>query len=299
MEVDLKPTLSPKEFAETIDASESTIKRWVDKGRVRADKTEGGHRRITVEEAIRVIRENQLVVQRGDLLGMSDIDSVINENRKFDNDSDHLYAYLYEGDGVKTRGFFLYRFLQGQSIAEICDGPMRESMERLGELWKSQNEGIYIEHRATNLCIQALQSCQLYFHTTSDSPVALGGSIGGDFYTLPSLAATAVLVSEGFRAINLGPNTPFDAFYVAVSKHKPLLVWLSMSICNNVNAFVSELEDFIKKIEPFGTHVIIGGKSRRHARQVSHPNLLIGSSMSELSGLAKGLLLKQQTINES
>jgi len=288
----MKLTLSPKEFADTINVSESTIKRWVDRGKIIAEKTEGGHRRISIEEAIRVIRDRQLDVKRGDLLGLSDVDSVINETETFETDTDQLYHYLYSGDGMKARGMILLRYLQGHSLAEICDEPMRIAMEQIGELWKSSDEGIYREHRATDICIQALQTAQLLFRQNKTKPLALGGSISGDPYMLPSLAATTVLASEGFKVINLGPNTPFEAFLSACVEHQPQLVWISLSVCNNVNAFTNGLETFLHDVEIYNTQIMVGGKSKRNAQHINHPNLFLGATMSELAGFAKALVRK-------
>ena len=40
--------LSPRELAEAVGVSESSLKRWADRGRVHVHRTEGGHRRIPV-----------------------------------------------------------------------------------------------------------------------------------------------------------------------------------------------------------------------------------------------------------
>lgn len=53
----MKPLLSPRELAQAIGVSESSIKRWIDDGLIGATKTAGGHRRIAGSEAIRFVRE--------------------------------------------------------------------------------------------------------------------------------------------------------------------------------------------------------------------------------------------------
>jgi len=49
--------LSPRELADALGVSESSLKRWVDAGKITAARTEGGHRRIALQEAVRFIRE--------------------------------------------------------------------------------------------------------------------------------------------------------------------------------------------------------------------------------------------------
>jgi excisionase family DNA binding protein len=39
---------SPKEIAQALGVSQASIKRWVDKGIIKAEKTSGGHRKISL-----------------------------------------------------------------------------------------------------------------------------------------------------------------------------------------------------------------------------------------------------------
>src|SRR5690242_3719305 len=60
--------LSPRDLADALGVSESSLKRWVDAGKLAAFRTEGGHRRIAVSEALRFIRETGAPVARPELL---------------------------------------------------------------------------------------------------------------------------------------------------------------------------------------------------------------------------------------
>ena len=55
----MRHVLSPKELAQAIGVSESSLKRWADEGLLRATRTAGGHRRIPLAEAIRFLRDTQ------------------------------------------------------------------------------------------------------------------------------------------------------------------------------------------------------------------------------------------------
>src|SRR5262245_52765982 len=62
--------LSPRQLADAIGVSESSLKRWADAGKLAVSRTEGGHRRITMTEAVRFIRDTGATVVRPDLLGL-------------------------------------------------------------------------------------------------------------------------------------------------------------------------------------------------------------------------------------
>src|SRR5690606_477749 len=136
-----------RELAEAIGVSESSLKRWIDSGKIRATRTEGGHRRIDMAEAVRFVRESGTPLARPELLDMPEIAVA---SRRALAGGDRLLDYLVEGDVVGARGWLLARYLAGSTIAQLCDGPIREAMHALGELWEHDEGGIFIEHRGTD-----------------------------------------------------------------------------------------------------------------------------------------------------
>ncbi len=59
--------LSPHDVASVLGVSESTVKRWVDIGRLVADRTGGGHRRVSWEQVLRFAEEHRQPLLRGSL----------------------------------------------------------------------------------------------------------------------------------------------------------------------------------------------------------------------------------------
>lgn len=223
--------LSPREFADALGVSESSLKRWVDAGKIVAFRTEGGHRRIAVSEAMRFIRDSHAPIARPELLGMPELAAA---QRASLDGSGSLLDALRQGDVVGARGFLLARYLGGSSIAELADGPIREAMEQIGELWLHDiARGVFLEHRATDTCMQAVQFIRNRLDSPATAPLALGGSPEDDAHMLPSMLASMVIASAGFRVVNLGADTPLGALQQAVQHHHPRLVWMSASIPTN------------------------------------------------------------------
>jgi excisionase family DNA binding protein len=164
----MKALLTPRELAETIGVSESSVKRWVDSGHIEAMRTAGGHRRITLQEASRYIRERAIPLVRPDLLGLPDLEASGRKGRGEGDEADQLLDYLQRGAEAEARGFILTLYLEGRSIAEIIDGPFCSAMERIGELWTSEPSGIFWEHRATQIAIQALGRLRSILKVTSE-----------------------------------------------------------------------------------------------------------------------------------
>jgi excisionase family DNA binding protein len=216
--------LTTRELAEALGVSESSLKRWVDAGKITASRTEGGHRRIELAEAMRFIRTSGSPLVKPEILNLPEVaDARANE-------SDRLVNYLLAGDSRGARGWLMARYFEGATIAELGDGPIREAMQNLGELWRHDEAGVFVEHRGTDACLQAV--AQLRSMTAApapDAPVALGGGPAGDPYLLAPQLAAVSLTEVGMRSINLGPDTPAAAFEAAVAQHAPELVWVSIS----------------------------------------------------------------------
>lgn len=279
----MKHLLSPRDLAEAIGASESSLKRWADAGQIRVSRTGGGHRRITFAEAVRFIRASGASVVRPELLGLRDV-----RTRTDEPDDDALYQMLVDGKGREARGLLMGRFLGGDSVANLADGIIRVAMTRMGELWRHDERGIFLEHRATDCCIQAVVALRAMFDPPDDAPVALGGALTGDPYVLPSLLAATVLASEGMQVVNLGPETPVASLRHAAAHHRPVLAWLSCSTPVRPE-LPDEVAAFARRLQQSGASLVIGG---RHASMLAATKgaFTVGT-MSELAAFARGRLV--------
>ncbi|MBX3315965.1 MAG: helix-turn-helix domain-containing protein [Phycisphaeraceae bacterium] len=285
-------SLSPKELAAAVGLSESTLKRWVDSGVIAAAKTPGGHRRIPRSEAIRLIRDSKLSLVNPDLLGVQDVDTARDTPTSPGLEGLRLYELLRDGQERHARGLLISLYLSGRSVIEICDGPVREAMHRIGELWRHEESGIYREHRASDIMVNALNHLRgLLPVLPEDAPLAIGASPSGDPYVIPSLMASIVLESAGFRTSNMGPDLPLSALRAAAADLTPSLVWLSVS-CDEISA--STGQDALRLADDLAARriaFVIGGRSR--ALIPSSPNAHHAMSMGELVAFAKGVFTTQ------
>lgn len=297
----MKSVLSPKEVAAAVGVSESSLKRWADDGRIRVHRTVGGHRRISLQEAVRFARQENLPVVRPEVLGLPEVKRVRNVSAESRADAQSLLCEaLKAGRSEEARAIIVDLYLTGRSIGHICDENIRRSMEIVGDIWEHSAEGIAIEHRATDICIQSLNVLRHLIESPTgasasgedaaadaDAPgvgQAIGGAPGGDPYLLPSLMVACVVADRGFQAINLGPNTPLDTLALAATQHRPHLLWLS---CSADDAMPSrhELDRLAATASEIGAELILGGRNAPapHGRHVHR-----FTSMSELAGFLQG-----------
>ncbi|MEZ4399441.1 MAG: B12-binding domain-containing protein [Kofleriaceae bacterium] len=280
----MKRSLSPRDLAAAIGVSESSLKRWADAGKIVYARTEGGHRRIPIAEAVRFIRATGAQLVRPDVIGLAEVAAVAND----DGGDGALYTHLAAGNLREARGVLMGRYLRGESVASLCDGAVAHAMARVGELWRHDETGVFVEHRATDCCLQAVAQLRSMFDPPPGAPVALGGAPTGDPYLLPSMLAATVLAAEGVDAINLGPDTPVASLRHAIAHHRPRLVWLSLStpVAPGLAASLGELAG---QLADAGGTLVLGGRHRAEAASEARRACVV-ATMAELAAFARGLV---------
>lgn len=282
--------LSPKDLALVIGVSESSLKRWVDEGRLIATRTAGGHRRIALHEAIRFIRETNAVLSRPELLGIADLSGVPLTSISDGSGEHALLRALESGHAEQARGLMLAQYLTARSFATVCDGPIAFAMHRLGELWRHSETGIMVEHRATEIVLDTIHQIRSTLPPAPDNaPTAVGCAVAGDPYIMPALMASTVLVECGYREVNLGPNTPPDSLMQAVRQHNPKLVWIACSTTESPEAVRKQVDRIAAQVLPTGASLVLGGRGFLTATPSPIPSTHLVASMSEFASFARSL----------
>jgi len=282
--------LTTTDFAQAIGASESSLRRWTNSGAIRTSRTMGGHRRIPLSEAIRFIRESGATIVRPELLGLATAAPAVSRAAGgLVTSEEALYQALADGDAAAVTGQLAGLYLGGMALAEIMDNALAGAMHRLGELWRHDQRGILVEHRATSICLQAVARLrQMLPAPEPAAPIAVGGAGPGDPYVLPSLIVATVLCDSGYRDVNLGPETPIDVLAAAAEEQHAALVWLSVSVSGKLAELRRDVDRLIQRLRPLGASLVLGG---RHAGELGvrrDPHVHVLQTMSELVAFTRG-----------
>ncbi len=293
----MESVLSPKELAQAIGVSESSLKRWTDEGRIPASRTAGGHRRIRTSDAIRFIREARLPVVRPELLGLGEGEQL---QAPESDAGEALYGALQHGDIARAKGIIAGAYLDGQPLPAIFDGPVRHALAKIGELWQHSNDGIFIEHRAIDICVQALSELRSIMPTPDDdAPKAMGAAPPGDPYMIPSIMAAMVVREAGFNTVNLGPDTPLDVLGAAAERAASQLVWLSVTAPTDPRMFQHAITRLGERLAALDATLLVGGRQFDTDSLILPPNVQQVGSMGELSAYAKGLRTAHQRVGHA
>lgn len=280
--------LSTRALARAVGVSESSIKRWVDDGTIRSTRTVGGHRRIQRTDAIRFVRDTRATVVVPEILGLAGPSDA--RPLTVTSAGEVLADILVRGAEHEALPVFERLYLAGEPLAAILDGPLRTALDRIGTIWRQDRTGIFLEHRAVQMCVRALSQLSTLVPASADGAAAVGGAVAGDPYLLPSMAAALVLGGEGFRAVNLGADLPAPSLAEAMTRLDARIVWVSVSTAADGPALGRELTALVEAAAARHTHVVVGGRAATKVPLNGAPNLYVGSSMSELAAFARGLL---------
>ena len=280
--------LSPRQLAHAIGVSESSLKRWADDGRLAVERTAGGHRRIPLPEAVRFIRRSGLTPARPELLEPTGVRVVPDSSLDAASAGDRLYDALLEDRWAEARSLVVTLYLNGVGIAWLCDEVIRVALARIGELWKHDPTGVFLEHRATATCLRVLTELRLLLPPVGeDAPRAIGGAFEGDVYQVPSAMAALVLADAGYREHDFGADTPLAALMAALTHYRPQLVWLSFS---SAPRSAREATDALASLaDSLGQGAVVtGGRGADVIPLPDRAGVHRFASMAELSAFARG-----------
>jgi len=164
-------------------------------------------------------------------------------------------------------------------------------MQRVGHDWETEKIDVMHEHRATQLCFSALFELKgvLEARARRDRPLAVGGAVPDDESQLPSLLAQMVLLDSGWVAVNLGANTPFTSFSLALSELRPRLLWISASHFKPGEELYRDYRALYRQAEQSGVAVVVGGRAMAEEVRAAIPYTAYGDGLTHLAAFARTL----------
>jgi len=253
----MRDLLTPKQLARAIDVSESSVKRWCDKGVIPTQYTAGGHRRITMAGVLEFVRNRKYELVHPEALGLPPTSG--QSTRVIKRAREQLIEALVAGDEARCRQVTIDIYLAEHGISVICDELFAAAFREIGNRWSCGEAEVYQERRGCEITLRLLHELRGLFPALPGSaPLAIGCAASGDQYSLGTAMAELVLRDGKWNAISLGDNLPFETVSAAIAEHRPKLFWLSCSHIADASAF---LAGYSQLYEEYGADVafVVGG----------------------------------------
>ena len=251
--------VTPKQVARAIQVSESSVKRWCDKGVIPTQKTAGGHRRIPLSGLMEFLRQSTQKLVRPEVIGLPATSG--QTTRVSDRAAEQLTSALVRGDYEQCRQITLDLYLAEHSISAICDQVFARAFDSIGERWVCGEAEVYQERRGCEIAMRVLRELYALIPAPpADAPLAIGGAVAGDQYNLGTTMAELVLRDARWNAVSLGINLPFPTLAEAIKAYRPRLFWISCSHILDEGDFVRGYSEIY---DQFGLDVafVVGGRS--------------------------------------
>lgn len=258
----MRSLITTKQAAESIGVSESSIKRWCDRGLMPCYRTAGGHRRLSPHAFLRYLRESGHPLVHPERIGFTarmtqpgDPPELIVER---------LVGYLEQDDEEAVHGLLLDLFLRDMEITVLFDEVMAPAFHQVGRDWECGKIDVYQERRATEIAMDFLRDLEeMLPEVNEDAALAIGATLEGDPYLLPSRMASLVLRSEGWAARHYGYGIPAASLERAIEDLHPRLLWLSISAIEEPETFLEQYGKLYKRASMAGVALVVGGRALR------------------------------------
>ncbi len=253
------PSLSPRQVARAIGVSESSIKRWCDKGVIATHLTAGGHRRIHLRDFISFVKSEDQTLIDASAVGLPVLTNPA--CREIGSAGQEFTAAVLNGSEAACWQIVANLFVAGVSAAEICDEIFTPAMHAVGDAWECGSAEVFQERRACEVCSHVLHRLRdLIPRPKPDAAVAIGGTSSGDPYRLPSQMVELVLWDTAYAATNLGPDLPFETLSAAIIKYRPKLFWLSVSAMADEETFLTGYRELCDRFAS-EVAIVVGGRA--------------------------------------
>jgi methanogenic corrinoid protein MtbC1 len=251
--------VSPKQVARAIGVSESSLKRWCDQGLIKTIRTAGGHRKMAIAEVLRYLRERGQALVEPELLGLPALSP--RAIAGLTNSRPRFVEALLAGDESVARQIVFDLYLAKHAHSVIFDEVFAVALGEIGNRWASHEVDVYQERRACEVALNILSDLRRVQHVPEKKWLAIGGTIEGDQYALPSAMVELVLRDCGFYATSLGNSIPFASLINAIASTQPKLFWLSVSHIREGLNFVAEFTELSRACSAEGAALVVGGRA--------------------------------------
>lgn len=283
----MKDLLSPKQVARAIGVSESSLKRWCDTGKIPSVRTAGGHRRLPIAGVMSFLKSRDMPLVSPELLGLPSATGT--GERTTDRSREQLLEGLIAGDEDRCRRILLDLYVAGFRVSRIGDDVLSPALAEIGKAWGCGELELYEERRSCEIALRILHELRRTIAPPTNGPVAIGGTMSGDFYVLPTTLVELTLRECGWQATSLGTSLTAETLVSAIATTRPRLVWLSASFIEDEQRFIDACEKLQEAAGNVGAAFVVGGRElteslRRRIRYSAYCD-----DLTHLESLAKSL----------
>ncbi len=208
---------TPPQIAKYFTVHESTIKRWIQSGKLPADQTVGGHYRVSKTQM------NGFLSKYHEHVSSSYVLKRLLEQKQHTTERwREYYQHLHNNDNIKAIGMLRLLYIQGYSLGEIFDTILNPTLEHIGREWQRDRLEIHMEHRMSFQVSQHLSELGNFIQETKKlkSREVVLACAPGNNHILPMFMGDIIFKKYGFKREVLGINISLKELQKVIQKDK-------------------------------------------------------------------------------
>lgn len=250
---------SPKQVAQALGVSESSLKRWCDRGFIKTTRTAGGHRKVLTADAIEFAKSRGISFVSPEALGLPPLSDTA--TAQFENSAQLLCDALLAGNESICRQIVLNLTLTGVTLSRIFDDVLARAFAKIGDRWACQEADVYQERRGCEIMLRTLSELRKQQVRVEGKLTACGGTAAGNPYSLQTMMTELVLRDCGFQAASLGMSIPFESLARAIRDTRPTIFWLSAAYIPDDREFLNGFSLLSSECARTKSALVIGGRA--------------------------------------
>lgn len=281
-------TLSPRDLARALGVGESSVKRWIDDGKLPAAKTAGGHRRVELVDALRFIRDGRREIADPTLLGLATPDSLDLTDAEAVRQA-YIEA-LEAGDAEATTSIACQLATLGGDVPAVLDDPLWAAFRDIRGRCNHPSEECVTLHRAQANCIEAARRlAELADPAEPSAPLGLAADIGYEIDGMACHLAETVFAHARFRTTQVGYGVPAEVAGGAIKRVRPAVVWLSANGAFKVDTadVATVAKTIAAEAAAHGARLVISGDAMPDPREFGDAVVEV-DSMAEFAAFLAG-----------
>lgn len=226
--------------ARLLGVAPTTVKRWVDEGRLSCVRTPGGHRRFHRGEVARVLAAGGGQV---DDFSLRCVEQLLSEPDR----------YAVQSLLMGARG----RLGSWWAVADVLAAALTE----IGRRWGNGQCSVGQEHVASECLRRGLSACLATLPSANPERRCLLATVQDDQHTLGLSLAELCAAECGWRGLWLGSPTPTTELVEAIESFRPGLVAISASAwSSDADVLRAHFRWIAKACRAQGARLVLGGR---------------------------------------
>lgn len=269
--------LSSRQTALLLDTHESSVKRWCNAGEIACSTTDGGHRRIDLQDAV------EFAVHGGlgrDLISVAESAETVvggilalRRGRVQPALRDQVSQWLLDASSPRVTAVFRLAGAFDVPLSLLYDRLVADVLQSVGESWATGAFTVGEEHRVSESLLDVLYGIQaaLESRLPVQTPQVILGTMQGEEHVTGAMMIRTLLTEAGVSVSYLGRKVPSEDFLLFQQKHAAPLVCLSATMFRAPEAVIAAVNE-ITAINATGApfSVAVGGSGARAATALSN-----------------------------